>query len=1576
VPQKKNSLLFDANSSIKMVDPNNGEESAVVPTGTENQNADDTDVVAEVDPSQQVFKNLIILPPLQKDEGSKDRSKRELADGVPLPPIRAEEPVSSIRAALGEVRGYAHLTNYRFVLENNDGKDTAAGSSGKRGSPSSSGQVVSSYTGINAAISTKEVVKSFLNEIDPTTTATTQTDAEKALVLDEFGDLTSLLCDGDDDDGLKDGSGFRIVLERYDIALIRDHIARLRTLLDGNAPNSVSLDESGGEVVTPDSTPPPPNGSEKESDTNASDGSAGKESQEENSTAEEKDSSPDNNKEGQQKPVKQTPKKDTPAVPPKDMPVFSPEKSLSPDINDLKKFFYYACGEDPSLYLDDSDDNKKEKGAGGGAKSKKKGKKKNSKTLAEQGDKVDGAEGKSKDQLMKRIIPLLNQIEERTRISCNIRFSGFHPPPQFRQFMGDLAYLEVTLPGGQMVSITATPLGFFVNRSSLTREDYKFNPSPAETPCFSHELLDCLLQYSKSFSDAWSDALVAAKTRAELMLKINADGPFHSFFRVAIRGDFPGYKRPSVAAASEGIDALVQTPSWLVPIPRVEQEASNAWNRNCEHAYSSAKTEEDISNSFGVDIRNGSLRDWNEELQVAREMPMDNLLERIERARVLNKVLTDFGEAVVLGVKAISQGQVTPMNPNEPLRSQVFLHNNIFFSRAVDAGLETFKVAKGDKAARKSASRDLHCLGALHRMERTGLHTLATAVIDYLGSRFVCQSILPGILSGEKTHTLLYGAVESGVPLVWDKEMHDLFETTLGKGLMIATRPMPKQPLTPERIAEIEDAKIETLSIRYGKGDEEKKDEDESQTIDLCAPLEAKGIRGSDQRKYVLDMTRLTPRDANWVPKEKGGSGKWDNGSSPSSSGLIPESLNDEEWTLAVLRNELVSHFAQIKMAKYVQERKVSAEQEKKASAEADENAAAVEGDKKNATDESKDKPAEIDAAERKKMSEDDLAYLNSLRFNVNVFLPDIITLEGIDDDAFAQIKKDEEMVREAAVYLWDDVIPGVTIEIRMGTVHTVPHDGKSLTEFIHQRGINCRYLGRLAKLAQVEEEKDKKQMKGYKENKVLKLDRRKMPFFWLELLECEMVARASKHVLDRYLSVNNYANIGSLSQIVASFLCALVSEGEETAAQTEKRMGKAGNGDPDEDDLSGLTFFQTGASPCPQKTRHEVWSDIEEEIGRRFRYSLIIFNQASPNDRTPYLPLLRRVCQRNGIRLAAKSYDIGSKCICSDPGSGGSIIASYPISALDVVDIVPLMKHAAAHNEGFVACGVVPTTGLPPLHISLPDARATLEQAHLYHSKRLLSRALDLAQEAAGLYQRVSETPAHPGVVRCIDLIASILYDAGEPALAAQNAGKALGYQTQISGFDSPDVINLHFVMFQFLLATGEPSKAIKHIKAAIYLMQLIGGKNHLELSNAYHKAGTVYHGVNDLKTALRFYQEATAKDSCDRLLEAMISKSSALVLAGVGDFKQAVDNEKRAFQLFSVLLGTNHTLTKQSDLALNNFMRAAVEHGSRMVDDLKKKREEEAAEAIAFEIEAEEEAEEVRRKKKNQKKKKGKKH
>jgi protein TIF31 len=1491
-----------------------------------------SDEAAAPAPEPTLLKGLKILPPLQKT--GTISFETEVQDAIPLPKLGPEEMVASLRQALSEILGFAHLTNYRFQLEKADGGAAPGDAAAKRKGKSSSRAEPSKYTGVNASISIPPRVKS-LDEFAPK-----EQHAGTPVVLDEYGDLTPLL-----EHGLQDGSAFRIVLERYDAASVKDHVVRVRALLEGNAPSAETLDDGSGSQES----------SEKAED--ASDGSDAPEHAKEEPPKGENDTKPEKGK--QEK------------ISAKDMPVFPDDKPLVPDTKDLKHFFYYACGEDPDLYLGEDKNCGNQHKRENGTKSRKKNKKSSSKANASsngEDDEEADATNIKKQQVVREAIPQLNELEEKTRVPCSIKYSGFHPPPHFRRLMGDLAYLEATLPDHEIVCVTATIMGFYINRSTVERGSrYNFDPSPAPKHCFSHELLDCLLQYSPAFQTSWSEAVTASKRRAELMSKINPDGPFLSFFRVAIRGDFPGYKKPTVASASEGIDSLIQEPSWLVPIPRVESELPSSWTRNCEHVYNPATTEDDLSSSYGVDIRGGSLRDWNEELQVAREMPTTSLPERMERARVLNKVLTDFGEAALLGVKAISSGLVASMNPNEAARSQVYLHNNIFFSRAVDAGVDTFKVAKGDRAARKSASRDIQSLGALHRMEKPGLHTLATVLIDYLGSRYVCQSILPGILNGEKTHTLLYGAVEAGASLAFDKEMHELFESSIGKSLMVATRRMARDPLTPEKEAEVEAVKkasplyLETLKLKEEEKKDDDKDDDIGPVMDLCAPVEAKGIRGSDSRKYVLDMTRITPRDANWVPKHMGGSGKWEalaeaNGAANSGS-RIPKEVEDDEWTLAVLRSELISGYRQMLMSKYIREKKAT--KAKDSEGKSDKSKGETEREKKGPSDE-------------------DLAYFETIRFNVNVFLPDIRTLEGIEDEAFELIKKDEELVREISSHLWDEIIPAVTREVREGSPLTMPYDGKNLTEFIHQRGINCRYLGRLAMLAAEEERRDRDE-EANNNNQVAKLDRRRMPMFWLELLETEMVARAAKHVLDKYLSANGAAVAAAPAQTVASFLCALVSQGEETASQTETRMSKKAADDPEDDDFFALTFYQAGgegdALPFPVRSRYDVWNDIEDEIGRRFRYRLSIYNRPGRNHRAMYMPLLRRVCQRTGVRLAARYYDVGGKSLCSDGGSADKIIPSYPISALDIVDIVPLMKHAAAHGAGFVPCGVAPSGGLPALHISLPDARNVLETAHIYRNRKNLSQALDLAQEAAGLYQRVTETPAHPGVVRCIDLMATILYEAGEPGLAASNASRALGYQVQISGFDSSDVINFHLMIFNYLYSAQEIGKAITHIRAATYLIELVGGSNHVELPSALHKAGTFYYGVHNMKTALRFYQEAGSRQLSDRLLEGMISKSSALVLVGIGDFKGAVQKEKQAFQLFSNLLGPDHTLTKQSDQALRHFLGVAARQGKGIVNHLEMQQKEEAANAIASEIEAEEAAAEEQRKKKNQKKKKGKK-
>lgn len=214
--------------------------------------------------SEPFIQGLVILPPRQKASAPEIDATATVA----LPPLRAEEPVASIRAALAEVVGYAHLTKYRLVVEKRMEKPKN-GASNKKGNLSSgankdweSDKVVSEYTLKDAMVTISPSVKTL--EID--NCGEKEESKGDELILDEYGDLSVLLPLLKTEDKHEEGESekdsveakhldasrfaIRVVLEKYDLAAARDHVVRVRQLLMGNAPHVRSLmpDEEGGTV--------------------------------------------------------------------------------------------------------------------------------------------------------------------------------------------------------------------------------------------------------------------------------------------------------------------------------------------------------------------------------------------------------------------------------------------------------------------------------------------------------------------------------------------------------------------------------------------------------------------------------------------------------------------------------------------------------------------------------------------------------------------------------------------------------------------------------------------------------------------------------------------------------------------------------------------------------------------------------------------------------------------------------------------------------------------------------------------------------------------------------------------------------------------------------------------------------------------------------------------------------------------------------------------------------------------------------------------------------------------------------
>ncbi len=116
--------------------------------------------------------------------------------------------------------------------------------------------------------------------------------------------------------------------------------------------------------------------------------------------------------------------------------------------------------------------------------------------------------------------------------------------------------------------------------------------------------------------------------------------------------------------------------------------------------------------------------------------------------------------------------------------------------------------------------------------------------------------------------------------------------------------------------------------------------------------------------------------------------------------------------------------------------------------------------------------------------------------FNPNVFVPHPEKKEeyiqsDIDESV---VLKDEEVVREISTFLYNQIIPSFMLEVRQSEVTVM--GGEGLVEAIHSRGINLRYLGRLAELAIAEEAEDTAMSTLGKQRIHI------MPSYFLELLE------------------------------------------------------------------------------------------------------------------------------------------------------------------------------------------------------------------------------------------------------------------------------------------------------------------------------------------------------------------------------------------------------------------------------------------------------------------------------------------
>lgn len=866
----------------------------------------------------------------------------------------------------------------------------------------------------------------------------------------------------------------------------------------------------------------------------------------------------------------------------------------------------------------------------------------------------------------------------------------------------------------------------------------------------------------------------------------------------------------------------------LLPVPFTV----HSWvGKKQKHVYDLNRAEDSLISSSDVDLRApGQLRDWNEEYQSCKELPKETVQERIIRDRAIVKVNCDFVDAATKGALAIINKTVPPINPMDPEKAHMYIYNNIFFSYATD-GRDIYKDYGGDKAAYMSINNDVKGIRSFNRVDVKGLYTLATAIVDFRGHRLCAQSIIPGILQREQTSTVVYGSIDNGKKISSDPQFHELL-CQVGKQLHMKEHTVVS--------------------------------ETDNQPVKLCAPVEAKGIIGTDGRKYILDLIRVTPRDSNYTGKEN---------------------------TLTILRPELIDMYCEFQLQqkkrekyekllqeKLEKEKQKQQEEKEKAEASTQETQPAQQPTQTEASQ--TQQPAETKAedkaeakveakaeteenkAEEPLMEDDSAADIEELlKYTFN---PDALCDFKLDATK-EEIEEDEKAVKALGSFLKEAVIPSMVEE--WAYLVAIPVDGQTLTAVMHSRGINMRYLGYIATIA------DK--------ISVIK-----------EVVVREMITRAAKHIFRNTIAATEDYHLSAVVAHLLNCLIGKITEDNLPEPAESEDSDESKDSSKDKKKKKKKTKTPDSISPELTLTTEDLWVQITSEVKTRFQYDLPAYSTLQ------YLlsnaATLRSVCQKVGIQLDATDYDFAS---------------ATPFTPDHVLNLTPVVKHPNPETA---------------------DGKNLLEAGKAFLAQGRLDVAYELLTEALAIFHQVYG-PMHRDTANCYGNLAMALFHAKDIIQALDHQQKATIINERVLGLDHHDTAHSYGNLALFCHNMGKSKLALAYIRRALYLGRMICSPNHPDIATTFNNIAMMLQDLQKHKQAINYLLECTRCYEnllgLDNLQVAGLYHAIALAYSQIDQYKEALNYEKKNYNILHTKVGENDLRIIESNFCLKTFTAKAVQ-------------------------------------------------
>lgn len=466
--------------------------------------------------------------------------------------------------------------------------------------------------------------------------------------------------------------------------------------------------------------------------------------------------------------------------------------------------------------------------------------------------------------------------------------------------------------------------------------------------------------------------------------------------------------------------------------------------------------------------------------------------------------------------------------------------------------------------------------------------------------------------------------------------------------------------------------------------------------------------------------------------------------------------------------------------------------------------------------------------------------------------------------------------------------------------------DGESLSRLLHKRGINIRYLGEIARLAELQ---------GLR----------------LQALNAlavqEMVARAFKHIANREI---RHLPPPFVPSCTSHLLNCLLGSGfnQHPVAEVDETL---------------KDFYPETSLAFENITPGSLQSDIEEQVYLRYRYSL---NNGWCASIKP-LQMLREIALKLGLQLEAKNYmfNLGPSTSDEKPAqavNGTSLPAqvnghsapsangkkkrragdltsptssvsglstpSVTFSRDDILNIVPIVKESSPRST--------------LAEEALEAGRISIMQNQKELGQELLLESLSLHEQIYGII--------HPEVARVYYQLSMLYYQLEEKSAAVELARKAVIVSERTLGLDNAETVLSYLNLGLFEHADGNSVLALTYVRHALELWKLIYGIKHPDSITTINNAAVMLQHLKQyhesrvwFEASLAISEEVSGKQSVNT---ATLLFQLAQALALDQDSKGAVNRMREAYNIFLAKLGPSDRNTKEAESWLEQLTQNAV--------------------------------------------------